>query len=324
MLVSRVKDIELPNRRNVFLDEREIEYIKTNWNNTSRDYMLDELNVGRIRKISRQRLYRAAIALGLHKGKFNLLPGYNSVIKSKLTFDDKRLIRKQYSKGIAIDTILSLVNMKKDLKVSEEEINAFIERWQYRQGKTKYSRKLTPDEHNYILEHKEYQSYSKMLEVLNENREVKLSWFAIHYALKKQGKNDGGTGSIRFTRNEIEYLRRNYQKESAAEICEFFNKSRRRRMHYSCIQRQLKKMGLSRVFKLQFTDTEIQFIKDNYQRYSGRELAAVMNSMRSDKRVSQTTIRFLLKKLGLKRTMTEENMSQFRKGHKTPKRQPLI
>lgn len=196
MLNVRNRDIELPNRRNTYLDEHEIEFMRENWNAMSRQDMLEEINTGRIRKISYQRLYAEAYKNGIHKSDnlayYECRMGH-PIANDKLTCAERRMIRKMHREGIDHKRILALVNMKKDLKLSPSELTEFIiglTKVNGVGGGKKRAHIFSYDDDQTIIEMHGTSSIRKITENLNEGRMVRMSENAVRRRALKLGCHD--------------------------------------------------------------------------------------------------------------------------------------
>lgn len=198
MLPSRLKDIELPNRRNTHLSDPEIDLVKENWSILSRDELLEELNCGRIRKISRQRLYSIAFQLGIHKSKkthwYNERKG-SHISPDKLTCVDRILIKRMYKTGMALLDILNFVNMKKDIKISMDELESWVTDNIINMQKIKGAGHVTAfseGDTEFIIQNLAKLSHFTICVELNKSRKIKIHQSAVRSQIKrlKMGKNN--------------------------------------------------------------------------------------------------------------------------------------
>ncbi len=121
-----LNNIETPNKF-THLSTQEREFIKENWEVLPRGILLKSINKGRARGISLNKLKCAARGIGVFKTDAKSFQFNERGLSSDgLTCKDRDFIKKQFRKGTPVNIILTFVNSGKDIKISEERIEQFI------------------------------------------------------------------------------------------------------------------------------------------------------------------------------------------------------
>lgn len=113
-------------RKRLDLSEEHEKYMIDNWNSLKHPQMLKHINQERPREkfLSPTRFYAFARRLGIYDPNVKYLMPKRSI--AYLSVRNKTVIRKLWNKGTNPDQILTVINSTKDVKVSLEMINNYI------------------------------------------------------------------------------------------------------------------------------------------------------------------------------------------------------
>ncbi|MBN2814833.1 MAG: hypothetical protein JXQ80_12200 [Bacteroidales bacterium] len=176
---------EAPNRF-TYLSAEEKQFIAENWDVMGRTELLNAINQKRARKIGMNKMKCVAFRLGVFKSDsswFNR--GEREFGQGKLTVKDRWFIKKQYRHGTPQETILKLVNMSKDVKVSFRELQHYIDTYVIPIRQTSVPHTFNESELKYISDNVGKISWQAMADELNKTRDRKISGQALSYRVHK-------------------------------------------------------------------------------------------------------------------------------------------
>jgi hypothetical protein len=154
----------------------ELQFIKDNWEVLGREELLHMLNKNRDSKIGRYKLKCAAIELGLFTSESKYyIRKKPEALKDALTCWDRNYIRKSFRLNHDVGDILSIVNMRKDHKISIAIIEKFIQEEILTVNKSNKPIEFSAEELKFLEENAKNMSCRLMAIELNKNRQIKMT-----------------------------------------------------------------------------------------------------------------------------------------------------
>lgn len=178
-------NLESPNKF-TYLSAEEKQFIAENWDVMGRTALLNALNQKRSRKIGMNKMKCVAFRMGVFKSDsswFNR--GEREFGQGTLTIKDRWFIKKQYRHGTPPETILKLVNMNKDVKISSRELQHYIDIYVIPIRQTSAPHTFNEAELKYISENVGKISWQAMADELNKTRERKISGQSLSYRVHR-------------------------------------------------------------------------------------------------------------------------------------------
>lgn len=178
-------NLESPNRF-TYLSAEEKQFIAENWDVMGRTTLLNAINQKRSRKIGMNKMKCVAFRLGVFKSDSSWFDrGEREFGQGRLTIKDRWFIKRQYRQGTPPETILKVVNMTRDIKITRQELQEYIDTFVIPLRQTSAPHTFNEAELKYISENVGKISWQAMADELNKTRVRKISGQSLGYRVQR-------------------------------------------------------------------------------------------------------------------------------------------